>query len=252
MEDNKINSLLDSYKYLDDKYNSISVTGRGRLPRRRIEYNKIVGNLLEEIVFLLIESIGYYDDVKRTKLEGNGFDVIAFKDGKLKLAVETTNLAPKSYWCKKKIERTRNNITKSNAETCIILTSFLKSVDVENFNDLDVEFIEVGYQILPIPFYRFTKQLNRDEGTRPLSLERSHQIQQILYNFFIKNTVKRVVSSLHKNINTDTILDNVIDINKRNVRNTEFIEYAQEEEDEEEEDYISLFNGVDPEEDEVI
>lgn len=256
-----MNNTSKIYKHLDSKYNYILVTGINTNPVNRILNNKIIGNLFQESIYWVLINSGLYDEIVMNdkinltdvKIEKNGMDIKARRSGVEKIQLEATCLADSSYWCPRKIERTRNNIKRSSAELNIIFTTFLDSVYPEQFKDLNVQFIELGYQPLPKPFYEFAKKINRDEGRRPFTLEVLKDINSTLVNFIIDYRNEQVRKYLNQKPNKPNLslffrnILSIYDINKPNVDNGEILFPCAEE------DYYFLsHDNIDPDEDDTF
>lgn len=132
-----------------------------RYPVERTEYCKTVGKTRVDNIAEILENLSF--DVITRETEFHNVDVWVFKDGTLVLVIEVLNWGRNVYMDYIRTRRIIRNFSHPyhhNARKLLVF-SFWKNIEnqLNYFDGLDIDFLEIGFQTQPVPYYVF--YLNR-------------------------------------------------------------------------------------------
>lgn len=181
--------LLDEEKVqsLFNKYNVPTTMNVGyKYPVQAKRYTKIVGDILPEVLKLILEDKGYFVDMNWAFQ--NGVDMSIFNNNTLILVGEIFNVWKKSYILSRRAEGYIRNLRKYDCNRVIICS--LDNKLREFFHDIDdIYLICLGYQLLPQTFYDFFKKKKQVDMRKPLTLETLSHIDLLITKYLEKENL---------------------------------------------------------------
>ena len=141
-----------------------------RYPVERIKYCKTVGRTRVENIAEILRSLDGFDATAKDP-EAHDVDVGVFKDSQPVQVIEVLNWKRKSYLS---FKRTMSIIENLNASSYFGLNKLLVFSFWENirnqtvfFEDLGIDFLEIGFQTQPISYYIWFFNRGLASGMRP-------------------------------------------------------------------------------------
>jgi len=155
----------------------------GSFPCERKEYCKVVGGLLPRILAGIFSGLGF--GVKINPVVANDVDLWVFLDGKLVLVAEIFNWSISSRLGNGRKGGIIRNLCQYNCNRVLIYSVPNSNVDDE-FAENNIDTVCIGFQVLPLEFYKFFLKKGQVIRRRPESPEAVEDIKRIIRNYLIR------------------------------------------------------------------
>lgn len=127
-------------------------------PVERIKYCKTVGRTRVENIAEILRSFDGFDVIVKEP-EAHDVDVWVFKQTNLVLVIEVINWKQSAYMDFKRTIAIRENLTDPsyNGLNKLLVFSFWENIrnQMDFLDNLNIDFVEIGFQTQPIPYYNF-------------------------------------------------------------------------------------------------
>lgn len=164
-----------------------------RYPALKTMYNKIVGKTRVDNIAEILRNLGFR--VRVGKIEGDDVDIWVFKEEELVLVIEVLNWKRQSYLDFKRASRIRENFTNPYYRNSrkLLIFSFWRNIknQMRFFEGLDIDFLELGFQTQPLPYYVWFLSLGqvREEGRRPNNLATKNLVRKKLLAYLTERNL---------------------------------------------------------------
>lgn len=164
-----------------------------RYPVRRTKYSKTVGKTRVENITEILQNLGF--TVFVGKPENDDVDIWVFKEEKLVLVIEVLNWKRQNYLDFKRVTRIRENFTNPCYQNSrkLLIFSFWKNIEnqMNFFEGLDIDFLELGFQTQPLPYYIWflNRGQVREEGRRLNNLATKTFVKRKLLTYLGKKNL---------------------------------------------------------------
>lgn len=132
-------------------------------------YCKTVGRTRVENIASILEELGLTVTIK--KPENDDVDMWVYNQEELVLVVESLNWRRDLYLYFGRVISIRDNFSNPdyNNSRKLLVFSFKKSIknQMRYFEDLNVDFLEIGFQTQPVFFYLFFRSQGKASGMKP-------------------------------------------------------------------------------------
>jgi hypothetical protein len=158
---------------------------RIRFPVPRMEYSKVVGKLLPEIIAEILTEFDFR--VKVNHQQANGVDLEAYLDDELILVAEVLNWSIGSRLTNKRRDKIIRNLSEFDCGRLLIHTVPLSNLD--GIDENGICRVELGYQVLPKDYYDFflarsqviRRKIDSDSTRREIKAKILHAVLVCLF-----------------------------------------------------------------------
>jgi hypothetical protein len=136
-----------------------------RYPVERITYSKRVGATRVRNIETILRDLDF--GVSPTFVEAYGPDVLVYRES-LVIVVEVLNWKRNSWMDEKRALSIRNNFLHYDCLR-LLVSSFRNNYvhRIEFFEDVDVDYLDIGFQTQPISYYEFFNTQGLSDDMRP-------------------------------------------------------------------------------------
>jgi hypothetical protein len=151
----------------------------GRYPEERMTYCKNVGRTRVENIAETIRSLDF--TVVTGELEDDDVDIWVYREEELVLVIEVLNWRKSVYMDFIRVKSITENFSASEYSSSrkLLVYSFDKNIENQRhfFTDLNVDYLEIGFQTQPVNYYEYLSLLGRASNMRP-NTDETKQIER--------------------------------------------------------------------------